>query len=412
MQDNHRNDDFEDIFSDSSYSSYDDIDSFPMDVRETSLKKTPAPKKSKSSRKMWIINISTILISVIFIVAGSACIYAYSSISRINYNDLDIENSTSSKPSTSSATSQNSNSSYNMGNIPETLKSDDSVLNIMLFGADKKDEGEAYGRSDSMILLSINSKTNDLIMTSFLRDLWVEIPGYFPHRLNTAYSLGGADLAIETIEYNFGIDIDRYAIVDFDSFTNIIDTLGGIDLELTDEEIDYINWQCWKNKQVETRHEITAEAGVVHLNGRQALWYSRDRDSAGSDWDRTNRQRIVLNTIMKDMKKCNIAQIMSIIYQVGPMIETNLDKGEIVYLAQNALTYLNYDVTALSVPDISGDNYSCPQIDGMDVVTLNDWDKERARIQMAIFGESEYASSSESETTEGTYSDYPYYNAA
>ena len=295
-----------------------------------------------------------------------------------------------------------------MGTMPETLKSDSDVLNIMLFGADKKDEGEAYGRSDSMILLSINNRTKDLVMTSFLRDLWVDIPGYFTHRLNTAYALGGADLAIETIEYNFGVDIDRYAIVDFDSFTNIIDTLGGIDLELTEEEIDYINWQCWKNKQVETRHEITAPAGVVHLNGRQALWYSRDRDSAGSDWDRTNRQRIVLNTIMNDMRKSNLAQIMSIIYQVGPMIETDLDKGEIVYLAQNALNYLSYDVTALSVPDLSGGNFECPKIDGLDVVTIIDWDSERARIQTAIFGESEYAYSNEVETTE----DNQYYDAA
>lgn len=404
MNNDHRNNDFEDIFSDSSYSSYDDIDSFPTEVREPSVRKTSASKKSKSSRKMWIINISTILLSVIFIVAGSACIYAYTSISRINYDGLDEENSAQIKPSVSSA-SQSGDSSYNMGTMPETLKTDNDVLNIMLFGADKKDKGEAYGRSDSMILLSINSKTKDLIMTSFLRDLWVEIPGYFNHRLNTAYSLGGANLAIETIEYNFGIAIDRYAIVDFDSFTDIIDTLGGIDLELTDEEIDYINWQCWKNKQVETRHEITAKAGVVHLNGRQALWYSRDRDSAGSDWDRTNRQRIVLNTIMKDMKKSNIAQIMSIIYQVGPMIQTNLDKGEIVYLAQNALNYLNYDVVSVSVPDLSIGNFECPKIDGMDVVTIIDWDAERARIQTAIFGDSEYAVSSEPETTANQYYD-------
>ena len=297
-----------------------------------------------------------------------------------------------------------------MGTIPDTLKSDNDVLNIMLFGADKKDEGEAYGRSDSMILLSINNRTGDIVMTSFLRDLWVEIPGYFPHRLNTSYALGGAELAIETIEYNFGVDVDRYAIVDFDSFTNIIDTLGGIDLELTDEEIDYINWQSWKNNQVQTRHEITAKAGVVHLNGRQALWYSRDRDSAGSDWDRTNRQRIVLNTIMKDLKKSNLAQIMSIIYQVGPMIETDLDKGEIIYLAQNALNYLNYDVTALSVPDLSGGNFSCPKIDGMDVVTINDWDAERARIQMAIFGSSDCEVSNNS--SEETTIDEQYNNAA
>lgn len=409
MQDNHRNDEFEDIFSDSSYSSYDDIDSFPTEVRVRSSENTQNKTKSQKLKKMWIANILICLFSVIFIVGGSACIYAYSSISRINYNKSS-ENSSTTNKNTSSSPAENSTSSYNMGTMPETLKSDSDVLNIMLFGADNKDEGEAYGRSDSMILLSINNRTGDLVMTSFLRDLWVEIPGYFPHRLNTSFSLGGAELAIETIEYNFGVDIDRYAIVDFDSFTNIIDTLGGIDLELTDEEIDYINWQCWKNKQVKTRHEITAKAGVVHLNGRQALWYSRDRDSAGSDWDRTNRQRIVLNTIMSDMRKSNLAQIISIIYQVGPMIETNLDKGEIVYLAQNALSYLNYDVTALSVPDLSGGNFECPKIDGMDVVTLIDWDAERARIQTAIFGESEYAYSSE--TTEDTTNDEQYYNNA
>lgn len=397
MQDNHRNDEFEDIFSDSSYSSYDDIDSFPTEVRRHSSENMQKQIKSQKLKRMWIANITICLVSIICIIGGSACIYGYSSISRINYNKAS-ENSSANK-TTSSVTSESGTTSYNMGNIPDTLKSDSDVLNIMLFGADKKVDGEEYGRSDSMILLSVNNKTGDLVMTSFLRDLWVEIPGYFPHRLNTSYALGGAELAIETIEYNFGVDIDRYAIVDFESFTSIIDTLGGIDLELTDEEIDYINWQCWKNNQVETRHEITAEAGVVHLNGRQALWYSRDRDSAGSDWDRTNRQRIVLNTIMSDLKKSNLAQIMSIIYQVGPMIETNLDKGEIVYLAQNALNYLSYDVTTLSVPDLTGGNYSCPQIDGMEVVTIDDWDAERARIQMTIFGSSDYNVSSNDETT-------------
>lgn len=409
MQDNHKNDDFEDIFSDSSYSSYDDIDNFPVEVRSRPSSNAQKKNKSQKFKKMWIANIAICLVSVIFILGGSACIYAYSSISRINYNKLP-ENSSSSSKSLSSSKAESSTTSYNMGTIPDTLKSDNDVLNIMLFGADKKVEGEAYGRSDSMILLSINNRTGDIVMTSFLRDLWVEIPGYFPHRLNTSYALGGAELAIETIEYNFGVDVDRYAIVDFDSFTNIIDTLGGIDLELTDEEIDYINWQCWKNNQVQTRHEITAKAGVVHLNGRQALWYSRDRDSAGSDWDRTNRQRIVLNTIMKDLKKSNLAQIMSIIYQVGPMIETDLDKGEIVYLAQNALNYLNYDVTALSVPDLSGGNFSCPKIDGMDVVTINDWDAERARIQMAIFGSSDCEVSNNS--SEETTTDEQYDNVA
>ncbi len=334
---------------------------------------------------MWIVNTVTILVSVIFIFAGSACIYAYSSISRINYDKK--ETGGSKTGTVSDSTSEVSTSSY-VGTIPEKLKDDDSVLNIMLFGADKKQGDEEFGRSDSMILVSINNTTEKLVMTSFLRDLWVSIPDRFEHRLNTSYALGGPALATETIEQSFGIEIDRYAVVDFESFTNIIDTLGGIDLELTDEEIDYINWQCWKNNQVETRYEITAGAGIVHLNGRQALWYSRDRDSIGSDWDRTSRQRIVINTIMKDLKKSSIAQIMSIIYQIGPMIQTDLDKGEIVYLAQNALNYLGYKTEQLSVPEIEGGNYSCPQIDGMDVVTINDWDLERQTVQNKIYGSS------------------------
>lgn len=381
LSEERRNDEYEDIFSDSTHK----IDTKFSSKSKKSNNAISRKQSSEKTRKMWIVNSITILFSVIFIIAGSACIYAYSSISRINYDSNGTSKTESSKHTSSNA-SEISNSSY-IGTKPEKLKEDDSVLNILLFGADKKEGDELYGRSDSMILVSINNNTGKLVMTSFLRDLWVSIPGYWEDRLNAAYSLGGPELATETIEQNFGIEIDRYAIVDFESFTNIIDTLGGIDIELTDEEIDYINWQCWKNKQVETRHEITAKAGVVHLNGRQALWYSRDRDSIGSDWDRTSRQRIVINTIMSDLKKSNLAQIMSIIYQVGPMIQTNLDKGEIVYLAQNALNYLGYKMEQQSVPDINGGNYTCPKIDGKDVVVISDWDAERERIQSKIYGE-------------------------
>lgn len=387
MSEERRDNKYEDIFSDSTH----EINTPVASKIENTGRTVSHRKISAKTRKMWIVNTVTILVSVIFIFAGVACIYAYSSISRINYDTNET-----SKPKDNAASrseSETSVSSY-VGTIPQKLKEDDSVLNILLFGADKKQGDEEFGRSDSMILVSINNTTGKLVMTSFLRDLWVSIPDRFEHRLNTSYALGGPALATETIEQSFGIEIDRYAVVDFESFTNIIDTLGGIDLKLTDEEIDYINWQCWKNKQVETRHEITAKAGIVHLNGRQALWYSRDRDSIGSDWDRTSRQRIVINTIMNDLKKSNIAQIMSIIYQVGPMIQTNLDKGEIVYLAQNALNYLSYKTEQLSVPDINGGNYDCPRIDGMDVVTILDWDLERQRIQNKIYGVAGSTSSS------------------
>ena len=129
------------------------------------------------------------------------------------------------------------------------LKSQKNIENILIFGADNHAQDE-YGRSESIILLSIDKQHHLQKQTSFLRDLYVTIPGYGEDRLNAAFSYGGAKLATETIEYNFGIKIDSYAVVDFESFTAIIDAMGGIDLPLTAEEIDYINWQCWRNKQV------------------------------------------------------------------------------------------------------------------------------------------------------------------
>ena len=122
MQDNHKNDDFEDIFSDSSYSSYDDIDNFPVEVRSRPSSNAQKKNKSQKFKKMWIANIAICLVSVIFILGGSACIYAYSSISRINYNKLP-ENSSNSSKSSSSSKAESSTTSYNMGTIPDTLKS-------------------------------------------------------------------------------------------------------------------------------------------------------------------------------------------------------------------------------------------------------------------------------------------------
>ena len=148
-----------------------------------------------------------------------------------------------------------------------------------------------------------------------MRDIFVSIPGYDDNKLNAAYAFGGAKLACETLELNFGIRIDNYLIVDFNSFTDIVDSLGGIDLELTYNEITYINWQSYRNHQTEDENELKAdeytyyldrdgyEVALVHVNGRQALWYARDRDSAGSDFDRTQRQRIVINTIFNKLFK-------------------------------------------------------------------------------------------------------------
>lgn len=367
------------------------------------------PAKEKGKVKRIVINSITIFLSVIMLLAGSALVVYYTGfLGRINYNNLSSEDKpvSSQKPVSKPNSSKPTQSQGTVSGISETpapnlfvgdLLDDDMVLNILVFGSDTRTEGN-YGNSDTMLLVSIDSRHKKLKITSFMRDLYVNIPGYGGNKLNAAYSFGGPKLSIETIQQNFGIKIDRYAVVDFKSFTNIIDKLGGIDIKLTDEEIDYINWQCWKNNQVSTRNEITAKAGVVHLNGRQALWHSRNRttstESDSDDWARTSRQRDVFEVVLNDVKKVDVSTLFGIIFDIGPMITTNLKSSEITTLATNSPTYFSYETSQYNITSsenwgklfrtddllINGEPLNC--------VVIDDWDTIRRNIAVYIYEDS------------------------
>jgi len=175
----------------------------------------------------------------------------------------------------------------------DDLVNDSMVLNVLLIGSDSMSVGDG-GRSDSMILLSLDARHKKIKLTSLMRDIWVTIPGHGQDRLNASYAFGGPQLTMETIAKNFGILVDRYAVVDFEGFLKIIDILGGVDLELTADECAYIN------KYSQDKHTLRG-SGVKHLTGLQALHYSRDRNSIGSDYDRTSRQRNLLKALVGQM---------------------------------------------------------------------------------------------------------------
>lgn len=160
----------------------------------------------------------------------------------------------------------------------------DSLINILLIGQDKR-EGEERQRSDAMILCSFNPETSKLSMMSFLRDLYVQIPGYEDNRLNAAYAYGGFELLKETLELNFGISVDGCLESDFSGFEKIIDTIGGVEIELTKEEAEIVG----------------VNEGVCTLNGNQALTYARIR-KIDSDFQRTERQRKIMNSVFEKAK--------------------------------------------------------------------------------------------------------------
>lgn len=351
------------------------------------------PGAQKKSHAFGWKNVLVLFLCLIMGGVGGGLIVLYNTVNAIEYKSIEDNQNTS--LSHSSLSTGPTELDLNSGE----LLNDPMILNVMLFGEDSRKAGEEHGRSDTMIMLSIDNRHKKLKLTSFMRDTYVTIPGnnssgepYGENKLNAAYTLGGPQLTIKTIESNFGINIDRYAVVDFKSFRNIIDILGGVDIELTSEEIDYINWQSYINNQVDTRHELADEPGVVHLNGRQALWYARNRGDeeagfSGDDFDRTSRQRNLLKIVMSDFKNANLTQIVSIVGEVGPMITTNLKKNEITTLVANSLTYLKYDMEEFRVPEDNVWQYGWTS-DGQSIVEIIDWEQQRYDLAKFVFEES------------------------
>ena len=282
--------------------------------------------KKLYNKKGRLKRILCLVFSMIFLLGGGGMLYYYSFLDTLNFKELDDTNNNTAATNSSVAPleSDATNLSLSEGELLQNSKE----LNVMLFGEDNS-KGDKHGRSDTMIMMTIDNNHKKLKLTSFQRDTYVYIPGYGYDKLNASYNYGGAKLSIQTIEANFGIKVDRYAVVDFDSFKKIIDTLGGIDMEVTQDEIDYINYQMYKNNQADTRTTITDAPGTVHLNGQEALWYARNRGLTkgedgneigldGDDWDRTSRQRKLLETLFTSMKSADLGHNLYVCVQVFP----------------------------------------------------------------------------------------------
>ena len=226
------------------------------------------------------------------------------------------------------------------------LYRDNAQINILLVGVDAR-EGETESRSDTMILVTLDHKNQQIKLTSFLRDSYVAIAGKNrKSKLNSAFFSGGIQTLTDTLELNFKVDIDYYAMVDFDIFTTIVDEIGGINVEVTQQESRYTKWA--KNDGV----LIPIEAGEnVLLNGQQALWYSRMR-KLDSDFMRTQRQRKVITAIVEKSKSLSMDELYSLAKKIIPLVKTNLDSKEILNMGTDALVkkLYTYEIFQQQIP--------------------------------------------------------------
>ena len=203
---------------------------------------------------------------------------------------------------------------------------DANVVNILLLGNDARDEYD-HGRADTIMILSFNKQTRTIKLVSILRDTWIYIPGRDKwNRINAAYQFGGTGLAINTINLNFDLDIQYYMRVDFNSLKSIVNELGGIDIELTEREVEYINNGCGGE-------DLPVHAGWHHLNGEQALCHARNRKIGNADWSRTERQRKVMYAMFNKAKQLkDVPALTSLVNRMIGYVETNLSAAQIVSL--------------------------------------------------------------------------------
>lgn len=361
----------------------------------------------KKHNKGRTVRIVALVISIVLLLGGCGLIYYYQVLDSLKFEEVETTNKNDETIKTLETTVDDS-----------TLLSSSKVLNILLFGQDAKEsEEEKYGRSDTTILLSLDNVNKKIKLTSFQRDTYVTIPGHGQDKLNAAFYIGGVQKSIETIEANFGVKVDKYAIVDFRSFIMIIDVLGGVDIDLTLDEIGYINAQIDVNDDYDVttliEYDPTLPVQTIHLDGEQALWYARDRGAdalgdiaeysfTGDDWDRTSRQRNLIRVLTEQLKeKASLTDLVQIVNKVGPLVTTNLKKSDITFLVSNVSTYLNYDIAELSIPTEGTWGYSHTE-NGQSVIYIYDWDKVRLDLASFIYEDQVSVGSTTSTTNQNT----------
>ncbi len=264
---------------------------------------------------------------------------------------------------------------------------DDKVYNILLIGTDSR-SSKPTSRSDAMMLVSVNKSTKQITVTSFMRDIYTYIPDLgYSNRLNVPCAVGGPAMLISTIEQVFGVKIDNYAMVNFMSFIAVIDAVGGVDIEITEDEIWYFNSNLEEQNDIQgysrrTDKLSTSEAGLVHMNGNQALAYARIR-KLGGDQGRTERQRTVIAAIAEKAKTMSIEELYDLVKVLLPLVTTDLSESDCLSLVVSGLEYLSYDIQMLRIPEDG--TYYGTTIRGMSVLKI-DFDAARQLLQEKIYG--------------------------
>ncbi|MCR4593495.1 MAG: LCP family protein [Clostridiales bacterium] len=359
---NHSNEDFEDIYSNTSSDDYDELlneykntetdeyedisssseeaseDDFTVKYNKSAVHGTqeeysydgndlysnsPKPREKKTTLKITAL-VLAIVLAIVLVIAFVIAAF---------FGDID---------SLLGSITQGKEIKENEFIDSENLFSDANQVNILIIGVDAR-EGDTISRSDTMMLVTVDFVNKQIKLTSFLRDSYVDLAcknengkEYGMNKLNAAYAYGGVQACIDTLELNFKVEIPYYVIVDFKIFETIVNDLGGLDIEVTDKEARYINSQDEMTDYEKAAFPEKIEGGMNHFDGTQTLWYARIR-KCDSDFYRTKRQRKVIKIATDKAREMDLDTLESIAEKVMPMLVTNMTQKQMTDLGLKAV---------------------------------------------------------------------------
>ncbi len=288
--------------------------------------------------------------------------------------------------------------------VNEGAGSQSGYQNIVVYGVDsRQDQLTKDSHSDTIVICSINKKTKEIKMVSVYRDTYLDNTNGEYRKATECYYFGGPERSINMLNTNLDLNITDYVTVNFNAVVEAVDRLGGIDLEITEEELKWLNGYQYdqvENSQVQAEYEPLPAAGYQHLNGNQALAYSRIRYTEGYDFKRTERQRTVMMKIFEKAKTQGVPALLSMVDAMLPMVSTSLSNTELISLASGIAGYTIGENTGFPF-----DQYAT-QVDGSDVVVPVNLAANVTQLHQFLFGEENYTPSQKVQEISNTIINY------
>lgn len=332
-------------------------------------------KKMKPSMKILLI-----VLCVLVLLAVVCTIFLWINLSRISSDDLGFDESkilpeeVETEPEDLSSLPEVTFSQI----TPQQVSKDEEIIDLVLVGVDNRNSTKFTGRSDVTMYLRVDTKNQSLKLISLMRDTLVSIEGHDVNRLNTAYNFGSIDLLNKTLEANFGLDPDYYIVINFYGMEDIINTLGGIDIDIESNEISNLNKLIKELNELDPNgaSDFVDDSGEQHLNGRQAVAYMRIR-KIGGDAMRIQRQQTVLSELFKKLDDISITQIPGLINTLSQYVRTDVSIDKIIEIAKTIKNMEIQEIQRYSYPA----EYKNGKYNGMSVVQPENYAAEIEKLR-------------------------------